>query len=375
MYRTWIIVALIALSPVVNFFVYPVIVLFCIYLLYKGRGSEIVAGIKGDKQLCLFLAAALVSAIFSKRPALSAGASFILLMQVIFYFYVRKTALPDRGKVVNMLLVAGGIVAVIGIIQYFFIDISVPSRWIDKSLYNPGEYKRVFSTFINPNVLAGYLIFVISISFSNLPRKDALVVLPLAVSCLYFTFSRGGWLGTCTAVGAVFLLKRDWRILKPAAAVVCGVVFLGGWQSILDRAAGVLKLQDTTFLYRIEIWKTAINLFRENMLTGCGLGTAWTAIPQASPRINALVGHAHNLYLQFAVETGIIGTIAFITFYFSRIARALKRLNSLQGDERNLVIGLVGGFIGTAFHGIVDAAPVAPQLGIVIWMLMGLMEV
>ena len=53
----------------------------------------------------------------------------------------------------------------------------------------------------------------------------------------------------------------------------------------------------------------------------------------------------------------------------------LEKLKNAEGLERNVMIGLLGGIVGMAFHGIVDAVPIAPQLGIVIWGFIGLLEI
>ncbi len=367
------VILLIALLPLINVLIYPFAVLVFLYILFKGQGTRFVLETRKDTQLFLFLGTMLLATIFSETPLISIGAFSILLIQIAVYLLVRTNGFPETQHLPVILLASGGIVALLGIIQYFFIDISMPSSWLDSNLYEGFRYKRVFSTFINPNVLAGYLIFVVSLSVSTLYSKYSYPVLGLAVLCLIFTFSRGGWIGTVIAVITVTMLKKEFKLLSIVCiSSVC--LLLGFWSLILGRINGVLDFKDSTLRYRLEIWKTALSILKEHPLIGCGFGTAWKAIPGFSSSINALVGHAHNLYLNFAMETGIIGLTAFLGFSISRISRGFKKLGTLQGIERDVVIGIIGGLMGTAFHGTVDAVPLAPQLGIVIWTFLGLME-
>jgi len=374
MFSSRFILLLVAIIPLVNFLVYPLVILLFFYVLFKGEGTKIVGEIKKDKGLFFFLTAVLISTMFSGNPGISIGAFAVFITQVLFYLYIRSTHSLDRHKLIEVLSVTGGIVALIGIIQYLFIDIFIPPRWLDTSLYGAEQYKRVFSTFLNPNVLAGYLIFIISISISTLHNKYSYLVLPLSLSCLIFTFSRGGWIGTAIAVCTVLLLKRESK-LSSIILIACTFFLLGFWSMILGRISGVLNFRDSTLLYRIEIWKTAFSVFIKHPLVGCGFGTAWKVIPEVSTEISALVGHAHNLYLNFAMETGIAGLFAFIWFYISRVFKGYNRLKSLENTDRDVVIGLIGGFVGTAFHGMVDAVPIAPQFGIIIWSFIGLLEI
>lgn len=373
MFSSRFILILIAITPVINLLAYPLVILLFFYLLIKGEGVRIAREIIKDRELSFFLAATLISTVFSGNLVISIGAYALLLVQVLFYMYIKCTYSLDKHKLVNVLLITGGIIALMGVIQYFFIDVSMPPSWLDRNLYSASRYKRVFSTFINPNVLAGYLIFIISISISTLYNIYSFPVLGLSLLCLVFSFSRGGWIGAVIAVCTVLLLKRESKLLN-IILVSCLFFLLGFWSTIMGRINGVLSLRDSTLLYRIEIWKTALSIFKPHPLIGCGFGTAWKVIPEVSSEINAFVGHAHNLYLNFAMETGIIGAVVFLWFYVSRITGGYEKQKNVQGIDRDLVIGLLGGFMGTAFHGIVDAVPLAPQLGIVIWAFFGLLE-
>jgi putative inorganic carbon (HCO3(-)) transporter len=371
MFTNRFLLTLIAISPVISVLVYPAVIFLAVCRIIKGESGGFLFQLKRDRVLLIFLISVFVSSILSQNPLISLGAYSIFIVQVLAYMNVKSEKSLDRNKLLFILVGVGGIVSLFGIIQYLFVNITMPQRWLDRTLYDPQQYKRVFSTFMNPNVLAGYIIFVISFSVALLHRKNWLVIIILVLSllCLFFTFSRGGWLGAAAAILTVIGMKRDNK--SAWVLVVTFTVLLAAfWPEISGRANGLLE--DSTFKYRIEIWKTAVEVFMDYPLFGCGFGTAWRVIPETSPNINAIVGHAHNLYLNFAMETGIFGLVSFVVFIGSRIVRGYKKFKASYGSERDLAAGIIGGLVGMLFHGIVDAVPIAPQLGIIIWLLLGL---
>jgi len=361
---------IITLGPLGAVVLYPVIAVYTVYSLIKDGSGWLRERMRGDRPLTFFYACVMLSTVFSQDILISLLAFSIFTIQVFAYVIAGKLAGKFQDRLLNDVLLVGSVVSLIGIIQYLFIDFTIPQRWLDRTLYNPEHYKRVFSTFFNPNVLAGYLILIISLSLSSLNRKEAIktIGLVLALLCLFFTFSRGGWIGAMAAVLTTVVLKRDRKSL--AVFVLCmAAITAVFWADIAGRANGALN--DSTFGYRVEIWRTALEVFGWYPLFGCGFGTSWKIIPTISPEIDALVGHAHNLYLNFAMETGVVGLSAFVVFIASRIARGYHRLRTPEGSGCDMTAGIVGGVAGMLVHGFVDAVPIAPQLGIVIWLLLG----
>lgn len=362
--------SIITLSPLGTVALYPVVAVYAAYSLIKDGAGWLKERLKGDRPLTFFYACVMLSVVFSQNIKISLLAFLVFSIQVFAYIFAGKLAEKFRNRILNDVLLVGGVVSLIGIIQFFFIDFAIPQRWLDRTLYNPEHYKRVFSTFFNPNVLAGYLIFIIALTLSSLNRKEVVktISLALALLCLFFTFSRGGWIGAVAAVLTTIVLKKD---RKPLIAIILCMTAITAlfWTDIAGRANGALS--DSTFGYRVEIWRTAMEIFRKYPLFGCGFGTSWKMIPEISPEIDALVGHAHNLYLNFAMETGVVGLSGFVGFIGSRITRGYRRLRTQEGGVFDLTAGVMGGVAGMLVHGFVDAVPIAPQLGIVIWLFLG----
>ena len=168
---------------------------------------------------------------------------------------------------------------------------------------------------------------------------DGIVVGTLGFSVL-MAFSRTGWLAFPIAVGFASYLavrkmgaKRKEVLGLLAAATLSVVVILGGvWALDREDVGGDLELQfsfrlsqgwdlmaDLTGLFslanpfadqfdvseeRADVWPEYVAMFRENPVTGVGLGVGWET--------TSITQEPHNLALELLAETGLLGTGAFL---------------------------------------------------------------
>jgi len=123
----------------------------------------------------------------------------------------------------------------------------------------------------------------------------------------------------------------------------------------------------------LALWSAEVMLFSSHPILGVGYGNS-------PPLYNAFLGsngpdvlHAHNMYLQFLAEMGIVGFLVFCVLMtaFARMALKLAR----QPDPFVRLVGIgVGGALATTFiHGMVDYPFNAnPQFGALFWLLLAL---
>ena len=107
------------------------------------------------------------------------------------------------------------------------------------------------------------------------------------------------------------------------------------------------------------------------------------------------IAHAHNEFLQAALDLGIPGLVAFISLYIVafwmladgwRVTRHLQQntAKSPKGDycevpeegslivTRSLILGLGGGLLAHLLYGLTDAVALGAKPGVLFWMLLGL---
>lgn len=105
--------------------------------------------------------------------------------------------------------------------------------------------------------------------------------------------------------------------------------------------------------YRLPLWKSAISIFYDHPIVGCGLGmlektlhTPNYELSKDYPIPKEWVLHAHNTYLEVAAEMGIIGILTFLLIFVAFFKKAIRLIKLPRGDipqdEQAIFLGLVG---------------------------------
>ena len=94
-------------------------------------------------------------------------------------------------------------------------------------------------------------------------REDVLLSMNIILSsiCLLLTYSRGGFAAFGTAVLVLCLLKEKNKGLYIYLAAMAAAFFLLNSTGPNNRADLGSVYQDSSSLYRLEIWKAALNMF------------------------------------------------------------------------------------------------------------------
>lgn len=184
----------------------------------------------------------------------------------------------------------------------------------------------------------------------------------IAVS-IFLSLSRGGIVSTCLAFFFfIFMLSRR-RISRGAnnltaviIVLICLSVSWFGWDMIFERFSVLRNEQGLVVNARFDYWKDSLSAIRDYPVTGAGFGTfADIYRPYQSIGDNHFVDHAHNDYLEFGVEGGIVGFVLFFGFVaavFSKIFKGYARRKDPYAVF--ISIGSVTGIIAILFHSLSD---------------------
>ncbi len=257
---------------------------------------------------------------------------------------------------------------------------------------------RAYGTFEQPNPFAGFVGMVLPIAIAvtayyalrvahsfrarNLPwitpdalrfAWHALVTLLLAAG-LYLSFSRGAWLGTAAAIGAiiVFAPRRLWIGLALGAVALLGLVALSGAgllpAAISERLADagtLLEIRDVrgvaindanyALIERQAHWQAALNMLTGHPWTGVGFSN-YQPLYEQYRLLNwpMPLGHAHNIYLNVAAETGVIGLGLYLLLWISVFVLTFRAIRRAQGFDRAAAVGLMGAWVFLSTHMLVD---------------------
>lgn len=190
-----------------------------------------------------------------------------------------------------------------------------------------------------------------------------LFLLVIMVVGVIFSRSRMGILGTAFIVVFMALfaqLKARRRVWTVGIVVflVC-VAGYGLWIGLDPVLARFEHLREPDYLQmegRVAIWRDSLRLIRDYPLTGTGLGTFGVAFrPYQTDLVNYYVDHAHNDYLEFASETGLLGaSLLFLPILYLLGRMIYSYLEDPSRFRRSATLGCVGSTLALLLHSIAD---------------------
>lgn len=282
-------------------------------------------------------------------------------------------------KIITILGASAALVILYGYYQFIFgINIS-DVAWVDANIY-PELRKRVFSTWINPNILAGYLnevICVLVVFLSGAQTKKERLYLgcftAAAALCLAMTYARGA----IFALGIILVcygIMKDRRILY--LAIVGGTVALVLSPSLLERLTTIFTKIDTSSEMRLAIWEATIWMIIEQPFLGIGWGMYWMVYRYYDFYINdpnVTIYHAHNMFLNFPAEIGIPGAFAFFYVFFNAIRTGFKEGTDRVSDTVSIFSnGLALALVSVALGGLTDDVVFNIPTSMLLWFVIAL---
>ncbi|MFE4105449.1 IctB family putative bicarbonate transporter [Almyronema epifaneia] len=338
----------------------------------------------------------LATALSPVKVAALKGLIKLTLNLLLFLLMARTLRRPQlRTGLITVYLLSALIVSVYGLRQWFF-GAEALATWVDPTSSLAGT-TRVYSYLGNPNLLAAYLIPAVMLSAAAifvwprwLPKLLAGVMLGVNTCCLILTFSRGGWIGF---VGAGFvllvLLVYWWSVhFNPFWRRWALPVFIGGAAAFLvvailalaplrSRVASIFAgRQDSSNNFRLNVWAAVIEMIRDRPVLGIGPGNdAFNQIYPLyqRPRYTAL--SAYSIFLETAVEAGLVGFCAFLWLLivaFTQGLTQLRRLRQLADVQAYWLMAAIATQVGLLMHGLVDTVWYRPQVSTLWWLMMAL---
>jgi O-antigen ligase len=312
------------------------------------------------------------------------GLPELLKWAQVLALYLAVTALlplQRAGWLIGALLLAATAQALLGLFQ--FLTQTGPEPFVLL-----GRFMRAYGAFGQPNPYAGYLGLAAPLAISlalwawtgqpraamnlrlALPAAAAVISLGLLVS-----WSRGAWLAFGAAVAVVILAHT--RRAAPAVMALAGLAALAlavfGVADLLPAAlvgrladlreyVGLVdvartEVTDANFsvLERIAHWQAALGMWRDHLWLGVGAGNYAVAYPgYALPRWYEALGHAHNVYLNFAAEAGLLGLLAYLWLWLASLWQAGRTAASQQHLAAAVGAGVLGALVHATVHNLFD---------------------
>jgi len=344
-----------------------------------------------------FMAICAISLLWSDSPMVSLLELPLFLAGPILYFIVVNNIKSKHqiNRLLTSLLIISSLLGIYGIFQYQGIDFPFWKGNIAR--------QQVFGLFGNVNFFAEYLIvpltLAISLFFScrNRTHKILLLVGILAMGgSLILTFTRGSYLAVGVSLILMFFLylvsqgrsfiKKYKKIFIFILALFILVTFLFALPNPLNKSGTAISKikerisisqfsQDFALRRRIATWKFTTMMIKDHPLLGSGLGTfKYNSLAyQAKFFPYGVADKAHNEYLQFWAELGIVGLGIFIWLIFNYFSYAIKLLKKTKDNYyQGIIIGLIGAVTAVLVDGLFGFPLHLPATLVLFWLVLGL---
>jgi putative inorganic carbon (HCO3(-)) transporter len=294
------------------------------------------------------------------------------LLSGIGLFYAIANWRIGKIKMQKLVALFAGIGLILALVGLFSVEWSTDKiPFIPKSIYD--FIPTLLSDTIHKNVLAGYLVILLPFGLTSLlfiwyrlsgiERVAYSISSIIMVVVLILSQSRGAWIAFAATLGFLALLRWrfGWAIL--VAVIITGFVAIFSLGSSF--ALDAVTTNDTTdgIEIRTEIWSRAVYMIQDFPFTGIGMGSFGEIADRLYPfLLSSPIGsipHAHNLFLQIAVDLGIPGFIAWLAILLLVIIIAWKvyRQGQIMSDnwKSGLGAGLLTSQVALIMHGLIDA--------------------
>ncbi|MFN2277776.1 MAG: O-antigen ligase family protein [Candidatus Promineifilaceae bacterium] len=336
---------------------------------------------RADYAVLVFTIVATISLFFTERLGVATNEWRLVVIEPALFYLVIRALKPQENEmwvILDAFVLGGLVVALIGLWQYVTGQNLITAE---------AGLMRLRSIYGSPNNVALYLgrmmplLAAMALLGGATPRRRwayTLAILPIGLAFL-LTFSRGGLLlGLPAGLLVVFWIwqRRRGRSAWPwvlAVILLAALVLL--LLSQVPQLAGRFDLGGTTGVFRVNLWRSSLEMIRENPLFGVGLDNflyayrgryildgAWQ-----EPNLN----HPHNIFLDFATRLGIAGLLAGLWLFYALARTLYSDLKTTPQRWLPVVAGFSGGLATIVFHGLVDHSFFLVDLAFSFYLMMG----
>ncbi|SNS49405.1 O-antigen ligase [Geodermatophilus pulveris] len=176
----------------------------------------------------------------------------------------------------------------------------------------PASWPRTVGTFANPNVMAAFVLLVAPLAAlvaGGIRERTGRAVVATLVGVGYLgmatSASRGAVLGAVLGAVVLLLVRAPARRRGGRVVLLAPVLALAALAGVSALGPAVLASVEI----RNQAWQPALSVAAEDPLLGVGLGRAGVVVNAAGD--GALeYAHTHDLWLNWLVETGVLGLLA-----------------------------------------------------------------
>ena len=304
----------------------------------------------------VFVVLAINSNIFSEHIMSSLSSTFISIIIPVMFMLTTLVVfeVSDIKNIYYALILSLDFSCIYGFVQVLKNHMTLGDIQRNRSLLTFGYH--------NVNIFAGILLLVVPlvlelILYARLNKKEKIFLytsLIINMVALAITFTRGAWICFLIATFIILISKKYRKIVY-----VLGIAFLvsSKWiiAFILHRGLNVQVFNNESMIARLQAIVASIKIMIQYPF-GTGGATfgemykkfamdAYLTFPTPfrlkAPVANYTMEMAHNLWLQIAVEFGVVCSILFFLIILNRLKVIFQEYNENRGIFTSVIIYLI----------------------------------
>jgi exopolysaccharide production protein ExoQ len=259
---------------------------------------------------------AIASAAWSLDPLLTLRRALPFALAGLFGLWFATRFSPARQLAIlrrTMIALALGTIAIV---------LLAPSIGLD---HTPGHASDWQGVFTQKNACGRIMVLATAVILCgerrSLLRPSRLAALVLFVFVLIMSGSRGAWMieGALVLLWLLMAFARRagqrlrlvLAVVAPLASIALGAILILGYQQLAP-----LLGRDATLTGRTAIWAQVAHFIAQRPLFGYGYDAFWRGMQgpsfQVAAAVHFIVAHAHNGFLEIALELGAAGLLLFV---------------------------------------------------------------
>ncbi len=309
-----------------------------------------------------------ISVALNRNASLNALLCAIIAIIMFYLIVIYMRFKPEHCKIIlSLVIISFSIIIIAGLLQFIF---NKYSTWMDVTLPNGTvEHRgRLNSFFIFPNSFSASIVLVLPVIFAviflkklDLFYKILMVLLfAMGVFCLISTYSRAGWIGFAVAAFVIIYLLGQKKRFIFITLIIFILISVSLLLCIHKETLKSYVFHNYSDKSRQFIFVKSLKMLREHPLTGIGIGNFHYVYPlyilpgeETLPEEVSRPWHAHNLFLNMAVEMGLPGLIAFLWFILS-IFMQIRISIAEDMEYKEILYGIIAGLTGFLIFNQID---------------------
>jgi len=300
----------------------------------------------------LFILWSFISLFWSISPIRTVIEGIQLISFLLIYLLTKKLSQEGLDKLIKVLFLIIGGIALLGILEYLFVSGS-----------------RIHATFTNPNPFGIFMVIMFLMSFSMTLRsksKGYMIFSILLLSAVFLSGSRAS-IGAMTVALIIPFFGINKSELKNSI-IRFAIIFVSAFifsqialyasvyirenvfvdKSLLDSITRSSSFVTSSLKGRLEFWRVAFELFKNKPLLGYGNGTFFSAYYIEYGTNEWYSRFTHNHYLQMAAEIGAVGVGLFLVFLWTSFKSVVY--TAKRSDKPIFFWGMVAGLVAFLLH-------------------------